>query len=109
MKLTLISPLPEIICFGIRSIAAYVELHGIETQIIFLPDPEFEKTGKENEEYHYNENILHNTAELCPGSDLVGITLFSNNLVNAIQLTDFLKKSLPVPIIWGGKHLISDA
>jgi len=42
MKVTIISPFPEITCFGIRSITGYLELHGIETQIIFLPDPEFE-------------------------------------------------------------------
>ena len=104
MKITLISPFPEITCFGIRSISEYLEINGSETQIIFLPDPEFETQGKRDEERIYPAAILNEIGSHCQGADLVGLSLFSNNLRSAIQLTESLKKSYNGPIVWGGKH-----
>ena len=102
MKLTLISPLPEIICFGIRSIAAYLELQGFETQLIFLPDPK--ENENTDEKYRYSDTFLDSVVQLCHGSDLIGVSLYSNNLENAIQITGRIKKEFNVPVIWGGKH-----
>ncbi len=99
----MISPYPEIICFNIRSIAAYLELHEIETQVIFLPDIAFEKASVD-EKHAYNDKILNEIAEKCRKSDIVGISLLSSNFEEAIQLTKCLKNKLNVPIIWGGKH-----
>lgn len=39
MKITLISPYPDITAFGIRTISAYLKQHGHKTQLIFIPDP----------------------------------------------------------------------
>ncbi len=104
MKLTLISPTSDIICFGIRNLAAILEPQGVETQLIFLPDPESEENEKTDEKYRYSDGTLDNVAQLCQGSDLVGISLYSSNVQNAIQITGRLKNDFNVPIIWGGKH-----
>ncbi len=104
MKVTLISPFPEIVCFGIRSLASYLELHGIYAQIIFLPDAESEERVQGDNTAPYNGDILNDISSLCQDSDIIGISLFSNNLNHAIQLTSHLKKDVKGLIVWGGKH-----
>ena len=39
MRITLISPFPDITNFGLRTISAYLKESGHKTRLIFLPDP----------------------------------------------------------------------
>jgi anaerobic magnesium-protoporphyrin IX monomethyl ester cyclase len=104
VKLTIISTDKEIICFGMRSIAAYLELNGIDTQLIFLADPEFQKNENSDEKYRYSDALLDDIVKLCQSSDIIGFSIFSCDLESSIQITDRLKRDLDIPIIWGGKH-----
>lgn len=102
MKITLISPYPDITAFGIRTISAYLKKYGHKTQIIFLPDP-----YGDNLMYgvqRYEDSILDEFIPLCKDSDLIGITLMTNFFDSAVQITRKLKSNLNVPVIWGGVH-----
>lgn len=102
MLVTLISPYPDITSFGLRTISAHLRRHGHRTRLIFLPDPLGDDLlyGVKR----YEDDVLDRLAELCRGSDLVGITLMTNFFDGAVQVTRRLKASPGVPVIWGGVH-----
>ena len=61
MKVSLISPYPDITAFGIRIISSYLKEQGYRTQLIFLPDPENLAYSEER----YNNNVLDEVVSLC--------------------------------------------
>lgn len=102
MKISLISPYPDITAFGVRTLAAHVKAHGHQAQIIFLPDP----FGDHIEEGvdRYPEDILRQTALLCESSDIIGVSLMTNHFDGAVQITRGLRERIRTPILWGGVH-----
>jgi len=102
MKITLISPYPDITAFGIRTISAYLKNHGHKTQLIFLPDPFGDNLvfGVKR----YDEDVLDALIPLCKDSDLIGLTLMTNFYEGAVQITKKVKSGLKSPVIWGGIH-----
>jgi len=56
----------------------------------------------------YPESVLNQLAQLCQGSDLVGISLLSSAFKNSIQITKIIKEKVGCPVIWGGKHPTAD-
>ncbi len=104
MKITFISPFPDLSAFGLRSVSDYLRKAGHETKIIFLPDPESEKIAKAGEIYQYRQSTLEQVSALCKGTDLVGFSFFSFYFDRVVQLTRWIKKDLSIPVIWGGKH-----
>lgn len=102
MRISLISPYPDITAFGMRTLSSYLKQHGHKTQLIFLPDPFGDdiKYGVER----YEDEVLDAVASLCSESHLIGITLMTNFFAGAVQLTNKLKSKLDVPILWGGVH-----
>ncbi len=95
MKITLISMDQMIISSGLRVISSCLKAEGFEVQLIFaravIGQPLSLKVNKQ-------------IVKLCKDSQLIGISLMSNHFPQAISLTKSLKKSLPVPVIWGGVH-----
>ena len=102
MKITLISPYPDITAFGIRTISAYLKNHGHKTQLIFLPDPFGDNLAFGVK--RYNESVLDALIPLCKDSNLIGISLMTNFYEGAVQITKKLKSGLKAPVIWGGIH-----
>jgi len=102
VKITLISPYPDITAFGLRTISAYLKRHGHKTQMIFLPDPYGDDLiyGVKR----YDDHVLNEMISLCIDSDLIGITLMTNFFDGAVQITKKLKSKTDIPIIWGGVH-----
>ncbi|MEO5361023.1 MAG: B12-binding domain-containing radical SAM protein [Nitrospirota bacterium] len=102
MKITLISPYPDITTFGLRTISAYLKKHGFQTQLLFLPDPHGDDIvfGKDRYEPHTMDEMV----EICRDSDLIGITLMTNHYDCAVQITKKIKSALNTPVIWGGIH-----
>jgi len=102
MKITLISPYPDITAFGLRTLSAYLREKGHKTQLIFLPDPFGDDLiyGVSR----YDDKALEGVVELCSESALVGITLMTNFFDGAVQITQKLKRRLAIPVIWGGVH-----
>jgi radical SAM superfamily enzyme YgiQ (UPF0313 family) len=102
MKITLISPYPDITSFGVRTLSAHLRRHGYNTQLIFLPDP-----FGDNLLYgvqRYEEKVLDQVVAFCGKSNLIGLTLMTNFYDGAVQITRKLKRALKAPIIWGGVH-----
>src|SRR3989338_6656596 len=89
MKITLISPYPDITNFGIRTISSFLKRNG--DKIVFNTQ-------------RYDDNVLDEVVSLCKGSNLIGITLMTNFFDGAVQITKKIKGSIDVPIIWGGVH-----
>ncbi len=102
MKITLISPYPDVTAFGVRTLAAHVKAHGHQARLVFLPDPFGDHIIQGVA--RYPESALLQTAELCADSDLVGVSLMTNHFDGAVQITNVLRRSLKVPIVWGGVH-----
>jgi len=110
MKITFISPYSTITNIGIRIISAVLKKEGHKVKLIFIPGNPYTKknkrylfTAKINIEEYYAKN-LDLIVDLAKGSDLIGISLVTNILKDAIKITQKLKNNLKVPIIWGGPH-----
>lgn len=54
--------------------------------------------------YRYQPKVLQEVAELCRGAELIGISVMTHYFDRARQITAYLKKTLNVPVIWGGIH-----
>lgn len=94
-KIILISPYPDTWAFGIRMLSASLKHAGHDVRVIFLPN------GFQN---RYEETTLRDVASISEGSCLIGISVMTNFFDNAVQLTQYLKKHLNIPVIWGGIH-----
>jgi radical SAM superfamily enzyme YgiQ (UPF0313 family) len=105
MKVTLISPYNSILAYGMRMLAAMLKQAGVQTQMIMLPNVTDEtRSALVGFGFDYPEEILDQVAQLTQGSDLVGISLSSNYFERAVLLTQYLRRSVHAPIIWGGIH-----
>lgn len=103
MRITLISPYPDITSFGLRTLSALLRREGYDTRIVFMPDPFGDDLMMGVQ--RYDESVLDELAALCEGSALVGLTLMTNFFDGAIQITRRLReKGVGAPIIWGGVH-----
>lgn len=97
-NVTLISVGLSVQAIGLRTISAYLKNHGHQVTMVFfnLPVP---LSG------HLDaDGLLDSLADVCRGSDLVGMSLMSGNLMMAQELTVGLKSRLKIPIVWGGVH-----
>jgi anaerobic magnesium-protoporphyrin IX monomethyl ester cyclase len=105
MRITLLAPTPmDISAFGVRALAAYLKSHGYQVRTILIPGGVAGLKYRTGYVYQYEPRLLEQVEELCRGSDLIGISLMTHYFDRARQLTQHLKKSLQVPIIWGGIH-----
>ncbi|MES0338152.1 MAG: radical SAM protein [Candidatus Magnetobacterium sp. LHC-1] len=106
-NVVLISPYPDITVFGLRTISAWLKMHGHNSRMVFLPDPYADaplSDRKRHTRQIYSEQVLNQLISLCAGADLIGITLMTNYFEHAVELTTALRDSLEAPIIWGGVH-----
>lgn len=102
MKITMISPYPDITSFGVRTISAHLRKRGHRTQLLFLPDPYGDNIVPGVQ--RYDDNALSEILPFCAESDIVGITLMTNFFAGAVQITQKIRSRLKKPIIWGGIH-----
>jgi len=102
MKITLISPYPDVTSFGVRTLSAHLKRHGHATQLVFLPDP-FGDDIVDGVD-RYPESVLDEVVPLCRDSDIIGVSLMTNFFDGAAQITRGLKAGLPTPVVWGGVH-----
>jgi anaerobic magnesium-protoporphyrin IX monomethyl ester cyclase len=105
MLITLIAPTPrDISAFGVRALGAYLKLHGHSVRTVLIPGGVERYRYRTDYIYQYDMRLLQEVEEVCHGSDLIGISLMTHYFDRARQLSDHLKKTLQVPIIWGGIH-----
>jgi len=105
MKITLISPHGSIIAYGLRMISACLQKAGHQVRMIFLSLPEeIEPIPGWESPLRYDPEVMTEILDLCRDSDLIGISLSTVHFFRTADLTEYLKKHLDVPIIWGGIH-----
>jgi anaerobic magnesium-protoporphyrin IX monomethyl ester cyclase len=106
MRIAFISLLDDVSIPGLRYLSAYLKANGHDTVLILLPWTYTDVTLNPSNSfrYPYPDPVLEQVAEICRTSDLVGISMMTCHFDNAIHITNFLRKRLPMPIIWGGIH-----
>lgn len=104
MEVVLISPYSDIAALGIRGISSVLKQAGHRTRLIFLPYQFPEIEYRRDFMITYSDKILDQVTELCRGADLIGVSLMTNYFEQAATLTEHLRSSLSVPVIWGGIH-----
>ena len=94
MKITLISMDYLIQAYGIRILSSILKKEGYDVNILFLP-----------KKYSnlYEESVLRNIKAFVSKSDLVGISVFTYLIDDAIQITREIRK-MDIPVVWGGIH-----
>tara|TARA_B100001964_G_scaffold32370_1_gene33999 strand:+ start:336 stop:1793 length:1458 start_codon:yes stop_codon:yes gene_type:complete len=103
MKLTLIDPLVGQ-SHGLKSMTAYLQSHGHEVKVITLNTSIVSLIHKYNHIIRYTDSEINEILKHCKGSDIVGITVFTNAYDMARHLTSEIRGKLDIPIIWGGIH-----
>ncbi|OPX96097.1 MAG: B12 binding domain protein [Syntrophorhabdus sp. PtaB.Bin006] len=102
MKITLVSLEPEIYSYGLRILSSCLREKGHDTRMIFML-PDKQRSDGDKFRTKYDQEAIRNLLELCSDSGLIGISLMSNQFMQAIQITESLKANgTPAPIIWGG-------
>ncbi|MFP5259143.1 MAG: B12-binding domain-containing radical SAM protein, partial [Acidobacteriota bacterium] len=102
MRVALISPYPDITAYGVRAIAAYLKANGMDVRLIFLPDPLGDALTDAPE--RYPAAVMEQVARLCADCALVGVSLMTNYVDNAVQITKTVKARSSAPVLWGGVH-----
>ena len=98
MKIMLINISPHelrVIGYGVRILSSCMKREGHDVETVFLHN----YVGK-----RYEEQTLNDLVELAAGSDLIGISLMTDNFENAVLINKKLKDKLDIPIVWGGIH-----
>lgn len=105
MNVTLISFDEELYCLGIRILSAALRSVGHSSKCVFLP-PRQSSSGRVHKfRAIYPESLLEQTYMLCAEDGLIGMSLMSNQFIQAQNVTRYLKKrGVKAPIIWGGIH-----
>jgi len=102
MKVTLISLDHELFCIGVRTLSECLREAGHKTQLVFMV-PRSTDNQKDKFRNVYGDDLLLGLCELVADSNLIGFSLMSNQFVQAIQLTEYLKsQGVTIPIVWGG-------
>ncbi len=106
MKVSLISPYPDITNYGLRSISAHLRANGHRTQVICMPDfaGDGESVHVRMSEDRYAPEVIDQMIALCADSDMVGVTLMTHYFDSSKQITRAVKERLGIPVIWGGFH-----
>lgn len=105
MDIVLITPTPpDINAFGTRTISSVLKKAGLSTKIIFLPGGIEHLRFDSSYVYRYSRKTLEQISELCRNARIIGFSFMSQYFDRAVQITEYLKKHFPTPIIWGGIH-----
>jgi anaerobic magnesium-protoporphyrin IX monomethyl ester cyclase len=106
MKISLVSPYPDITNYGLRTLSAVLRAAGHETQVICMPDfaGDGESKHVKMSEERYSPEVIDQMIEVMRGADLVGVTLMTHYFDSAKQITRAVQERLGLPVIWGGFH-----
>lgn len=106
MKISLVSPYPDITNYGLRTLSSVLKDAGHQAQVICMPD--FAGDGESHHvkmsEERYSPEAIDQMIEVMQGCDLVGITLMTHYFDSAKQITKAVQERLGIPVIWGGFH-----
>ena len=102
MKIILIDVSNSRLGIGVRYLSSYLREKNHETEVVFLPDKtSSHRTGVYEK---YDKKTMDQLADICRDADFVGLSVFSNFYLHAVDITQELRKRIKTPIIWGGIH-----
>jgi len=106
LKVSLVSPYPDITNYGLRTLSAVLREADHETTFICMPDfaGDGESAHTKMSEARYSDKAIDQMIETMRGSSLVGITLMTHYFDSAKQITRAVHERLGIPVIWGGFH-----
>lgn len=90
--------------FSVRSISSYIKSKGFDVVTVHC------RSSKNADFFsELTPKSLQILYDLCKDYDIVGISLLSTHyLKRAIQINNYLKERIEVPIIWGGVPVMCD-
>ncbi|MBN1591848.1 MAG: radical SAM protein [Candidatus Coatesbacteria bacterium] len=88
---------------GPRVLSSCLKAAGFGTRKIFL-QIEQEKGDIPPGRFLYEDDILKQVASLCDGALFVGVSLMTNYFDRVVQLCNYLREKVGVPILVGGIH-----
>ena len=99
MKIVLISTATFPSDQGIRTISSVLKKAGHQVKIIFM-------AYSEDYSKLYNLVELKKLLRICKDFDLIGINCYTSTAPRAIQINNYIKKTLKkeIPVVWGGIH-----
>ncbi len=98
MKISFIVPCSNLLNVGVRSLSSYLKQHGHQVELIFV------MIERNNFRGGLSKNVLNQLVGMVSSSGLVGISVMTNFLGYAEQITKYLKRNIMAPIVWGGIH-----
>ena len=96
MNITLIAPIFS--DAGLLSISSFLKKEGHQVKLLFIPDL------LEEVEKPLPYKSIESAIDFVHGSDLIGISSYSENFVKTAGFVDKIKKTHDTPVIWGGWH-----
>lgn len=103
MNVTLISFDEELYCVGIRTLSSCLRQADHKVQCVFLPPSATNPKASNKFQVAYPVRLLDEIKSLCSESEMIGMSLMTNQFIQAKCVTEYLKKhQIPAPIVWGG-------
>jgi radical SAM superfamily enzyme YgiQ (UPF0313 family) len=101
MKVTLLTFDEEVYCLGVRLLSAHLKKEGYCVKTIFITPEATSKLSKYK--CHFSTKLLNEIYEACKDSDLIGMSLITNQFVQASDITRYLRdRGISSLIVWGG-------
>lgn len=98
MNIALIDTSCQTINYGLRSVASYLKNNNHDIELIFLRQESI------NNKLDYPESIYNDLYSILKNVDFVGMSVVSNYIGQAQYITEFVKRELKLPVLWGGVH-----
>ncbi len=109
IKATLISLTDDIYCIGPRRLSSQLKRAGYDVSLVFLQSKSFwgqikQRMRPDSDSVNLSEGVYRRLFEICRGSSLVGLSVWTHEAEWAKRITQRLKQELDCPVIWGGIH-----
>ena len=108
MKVSLVSPFPDITNHGLRTLSAVLRQHGHPTQLLFLPDYSGDESPvhRSLSQERYPRPVVEQFLERVRDARLIGLSVMTHYVDSARQLTRAIHERYGTDklVIWGGFH-----
>ncbi|MCG8334624.1 MAG: B12-binding domain-containing radical SAM protein [Proteobacteria bacterium] len=95
MQITLISFTRDILAYGLRLLSSRLRLDGHNVRMVFFTH---------RNDVALSPPVFERFVNLVKESDLIGMSVMTNQFHLAMQVTERLKQDLNCPVVWGGVH-----
>ena len=99
MKVGLVSAYTHPFALGLRYLSSYLKTMGHEVELYFM------SSKRDTTAPDFSDAALEDLSNRLRDSDLIGVSLMTNNFHRARAITEHLRNGgLRAPIVWGGTH-----